>query len=353
MRPVPNSPDEALEVVPLQRVRLGEGMRQGVPEPKLWHTWLYAGGLHTLQSEPGVAKTWLALWMAWQLINEDYSVVYIDEEGGQELVTERLVLLGSSPDKVDKLFHYFPFPERTWTAQDLEALAEACQEAQEAGQLAVGILDSLPDFLTAAGLNENLSTDVTGFVRKMLAVFRRTQSALLVLDHLTRQPDNEPRKRSRYARGSGAKLAKADLTILVESEKDFDDHTSGALNLWKTKDRRGRILLPTLRQPALALEVNVTPGHVEIVERQMAPAAIAPVWEGPTRAMESCLAWLRAHPGESFSTNQVHAAVIDFTTRKGFRKTTIVDALRALVNAEGGEVTTEAGPRNSVLYRCT
>lgn len=333
---------ETLEPQPLQRALLGTLMRSGIPEPTRWHSWLYAGGLHTLQSEPGVGKSWLALWLTLHLIQDGYTVIYMDEEGGHELIVERLQALGANPDLVDTHLLYYPFPERAWTDQDLLALGEVIQQAGTVGQLAVGILDSLPDFLDAANLEENSGKDVTRFIRRLLRPFRDVDAALLVLDHLTKPDESSgsSKKRSRYSRGSGAKLAKAHLAILVETDTEFDTTTSGAVKVWKTKDRRGRVELPGLKHDPLILEVKVTDGQVRITPTERTPATKSE-WDGPTECMNAILAFCAAHSDTRFTVNKL-------TDKVGFRQPTVKVAAALL--HKNGDLRYELGPRNADTY---
>lgn len=240
----------------LKRVLLGSLVAKGVPEPRMVHPWLYAGGLHVIQSEPSVGKSWIALWLTKELMEAGWHVVYMDEEGGDDLVAERLDALGLEPDLIDSHFHYYPFPQRAWDDEDLEALADMLTSIP--GHVAMGVLDSLPDFLTAADMDEDRSKDVTRFVHRVLGPFREAGAALVLLDHLVKPPaDSTKRTRSRYSRGSGAKLAKADLTLLVEQTEEFDRTHSGRLRLWRTKDRRGYTGLPRLSDPGLNIAVTV------------------------------------------------------------------------------------------------
>lgn len=337
----------------LQRTLLGSLMRNGVTEPTRWHDWLYAGGLHTIQSGPGVGKTWIAIWMAVTLINQGYAVIYIDEEGGSELVTERLLLLGADPDLIDKLLFYFPFPEREWTPDDIEALTDILAEAGQTAQVAVGILDSLPDFLSSADKDENSAQDVTGFIRTLLKPFRDVDAALLVLDHLTRPDESVSganKKRGRYARGSGAKLAKAHLTILVETDAPFDGRVSGQLKLWKTKDRRGRVNLPDLSRDPFLIDVTVTPERITFTPVTTVVAAIEkPVWDGPTECMAAILEFCQQHPDTRFSINKLTKSVINPATKiGGFRYPTVQTA--AAILHKNGSLQYTIGPRGSDTY---
>lgn len=326
----------------LERSLLGGLLAGGVPEPAMVHPWLYVGGLHTIQSEPGVGKSFLALWLCLDLINDGWSVLYLDEEGGDELVTERLGLLGADPETVDRLFHYFPFPQRKWEQADLDALCEAIETAKESGPLALGVFDSLPDFLAAADQDENSSMEVTAFVHKILTPFRDHGAALLVLDHLTRQNEGDKKKRSRYSRGSGAKLAKAHLAILVEASEEFTKTKSGRLKLWRTKDRRGHTPLPRLSDMPLVLEVAVSPGSISIKEAE----SEGYIPQLPTRCMEAITTALTKRPGQKLSVSALTAALK--VEGHNFGRGTVAVAAEAL--RADGIIAHEKGARGSDDY---
>ena len=326
----------------LKRSLLGGLVSKGISPPPMVHEWLYAGGLHTIQSEPGVGKSWLALWLGVQLMESGWSVVYLDEEGGDDLVAERLGALGVDPALVDSLFHYFPFPQRTWGPDDVEALREMLTAVPN---VAVGVLDSLPDFLAAADKDEDRSKDVTRFVHSVLAPFRDIGAALVVLDHLIK-PKTEGKTRSRYSRGSSAKLGKADLTILVEQVEEFDRYHSGRLRLWRTKDRRGYTNLPRMNDPGLDITVTVDRGHVSFdfvaSEQERRAASQSSTGFRPTYVMEQI----------SRALGGTDAPVSKRTLRslvKGSNE--IVDLGVGLLEAEGHAVLDRGGYRHLEPYR--
>jgi hypothetical protein len=97
------------------------------------------------------------------------------------------------------------------------------------------IWDSSAAFLARAGLDENAAADVTRFWANVLTpCARRGGAAVLAIDHDTK--NSEP---SRYARGSGAKLAASDVAFKIEPVKPFSRDTDGLSKLTITKDRRG------------------------------------------------------------------------------------------------------------------
>lgn len=325
------------------RTELGSLIRDGVPAPTMVHAWLYAGGLHAIQSEPGVGKTMVVLWLAVQQITAGWSVIYMDEEGGEELVAERLAALGADPDLVDRLFFYFPFPGRRWTPADMAALAATIKTAEQAGPLSMGVFDSLPDFLAAAAMNEDSSMDVTTFAQRLLTPFREVGAALVVLDHTTKPEasSSAPRKKkepSRYGRGSGAKLAKTHATLLIETGEPFDRSHSGQIHLWATKDRRGFLELPHPKDPPLVLDVIVADGTLRFEVGEMKPESLE-AWSGPTHCMDDIVGAFPA--GSWLNTSQVCSIV-------AYKRQTILDGLRVL--SESGRLMRRPAKRGAIEY---
>jgi len=326
-------------------VRLPLDLTCPPPPPEVICGWLYAGRLTVLGSEPGVGKSWLATWATKRVLDGGGCVVYLDEEGGPELVTERLIALGARPAAVAERLFYYAFEARAWGEEDLIALRTVLAAAAEVAPVRLAVLDSLPDFLEAAGRDEDRAKDVTHFVNTVCGTLRTAGVAQLVLDHLPKPQvgDSKP-KRSRYSRGSGAKLAKADATFLLEAEEEFDTKRSGKLRLWKTKDRRGRLDLPSISAPGRLIEVIVPgDGSVEFRESDAPPP---PVYDGPSECMAAIEAALAGAPGERFGMR----ALVDRMRALGhsFRDSTIREAAER--SALAGRISRAPGARGTKLY---
>lgn len=212
---------------PVSLVRL---YKEGVPPPVLLcRDLLYEGGLHSIAGPPDCGKTTIALWWAMQLLREGRKVLFLDEEGGQEIVVERLVSLGITLDELENLI-YLPFPGRQWTDGDILALLEI------AAGVSMMLVDSSAAFMARAGLDENLARDVTGFWSRVLTpVARQAKAAVVVIDHVKKE--SEPG--TRYARGSGGKLAALDVQVMIEMLRPFSREQDGMLKYTVSKDRRG------------------------------------------------------------------------------------------------------------------
>lgn len=189
---------------------------------------LYLGGVHTLSGPPDCGKTTLACWWMLQAVRDGLSVLFLDEEGGREIVIEKFQALGARPGE---RIAYVQFPSRSWNAVDVAMLNEVISERKPA----IVAWDSSAAFLARAGLDENAAADVTRFYSHVLTPSaRQHNAAVLVIDHDTK--NSEP---SRYARGSGAKLAATDVAYKVSLIKPFSRTESGTSKLIISKDRRG------------------------------------------------------------------------------------------------------------------
>jgi 5S rRNA maturation endonuclease (ribonuclease M5) len=215
-------------------VHLGGLVKPGAIKPPelLAGGMLYKGGLHCIAGAPDCGKTTLALYWAVQLLKEGKCVVFFDEEGGQEIVAEKLCGLGAETSDMNNLI-YVPFPGKMWDDSDVEALMEFLGEHQPE----LALWDSSAAFLARAGLDENSAPAVTNWWARVLTpVARELHAAVLVIDH-----DTKASEQSRYARGSGAKLAALDVQYKVEMKAPFTRHKNGELKLYVSKDRRGHL----------------------------------------------------------------------------------------------------------------
>ena len=103
------------------RVPLAGGMENGIEPPdELVHDVILRARVHWVYAAAGSAKTWLALWIVERCIETGMRVAYFDAENGDRIITERLVALGTSTERLDDLLYYFPFPisppKREWCA---------------------------------------------------------------------------------------------------------------------------------------------------------------------------------------------------------------------------------------------
>jgi AAA domain len=216
---------------PFREFDLAALVKNGVPPPDLLcGDLLYRGGLHSIAGPPDSGKTTVALHWALQLIRGGGCVLFLDEEGGGELIAEKLIALDCTPEEASRI-RYYPFPARSWNAYDVLMLRELIDVIKPG----IVLWDSSAAFLSRAGLDENSASDVTRFWSAVLTpIAREHGTAVLVIDH-----DVKNGEASRFARGSGAKLAATDVAFKLSITQAFDRTTNGVLKMHVTKDRRG------------------------------------------------------------------------------------------------------------------
>jgi hypothetical protein len=220
--------DEEIRRFPL--VNLVEIAEAGIPEPvRLFNDLLYRGALHSLAGPPDCGKSTVAYQAALDLLGAGLPVVILDEEGGREVVTEKLLALGAKPAGLGGIA-YCEFPTRRWDEADRAGLWKLLEVVRPA----MVLVDSAGAFLAVAGQNENWAEHTIPFYKLMLQAARDHDAAVIVVDHVKKDDAN-----GRYARGSGAKLAIVDVAFMVDAIRPFSRLQDGLLKFKVTKDRRG------------------------------------------------------------------------------------------------------------------
>ncbi len=208
------------------RVLLGELLEKGVkPTPQLLQGLLYEGKIHSIAGAAGDGKTLLALWMALRVIDQGFSVLYLDAENGPKVVAERLAMMEADLNALDRLFYYLP-ADLTLDPDSLAVLRATVAEVQPA----LVVFDSLADFLAEAGLDENNNTDCTRWFAAVAQPLKDAGVASLVLDHVSKSGKGGPR-------GASSKVAKLDALWEVEVSRRFNRDRTGEIKLTSTKDR--------------------------------------------------------------------------------------------------------------------
>ncbi|HEY2238872.1 MAG TPA: AAA family ATPase [Streptosporangiaceae bacterium] len=323
-------PDGATEIRPLRETSLAALVSAGVPPPDLMcGDMLYAGGLHSISGPPDSGKTTIALWWLLSLARAGHTVMFLDEEGGDELVAEKLIALGATAGEAERI-RYFPFPARTWTPGDVTALRATVDELKPSMML----WDSSAAFLSRAGLDENSASDVTRFWAQVLTpVAREAGVAVVVIDHDTKSGDA-----SRFARGSSAKLAGCDVAMKVSIVRAFDRATDGALRLTVSKDRRG--WLHRFWDVVVQVGVVMCLDFRETTEPDTAPGAAE-----HTPATAKVLAALTGEPSD---LRQIGDRIAD-RTGSGLRRETVSRSLNELLT-NGLADRLDNGPGKSALW---
>jgi len=215
-------------------------------------TWLYEPivleGTHTtITSDAGTGKTIVALAVVKALVEQGDTVVYLDQENGPDVMSERLRSMGADMDAVDAHLAYFPYPHPGREEID-ELVAEIV-----ALDPALLVYDAKANFFASAGLDEDASMDATVWHVEAVQPLLRVGVAVVELDH-------SGHKDKKRARGSSAKGAVAEASWILTLKAKFDQQTVGEIRLERgEKNRRGA--LPT----DVRIKIGGTPLVFEVV----------------------------------------------------------------------------------------
>ncbi len=207
---------------------LGDALLREVQPPEMLVDGLiYSEGIHSIYSPGGTGKTILALWVTLQVIAKRLTVIYIDEENGTHHITELLKHMGADAELVREYLKYAPAPGMT--RADIEKWRATIAHVNPD----LVIFDSFADHLALDGLNENMSTDVTGWIKNFAQPVTDAGGAVTTLDHITKDAGGKG------ARGSTAKLAKVDVAWKLTLDRAFDRNNTGQITVTRDKDRKG------------------------------------------------------------------------------------------------------------------
>ena len=202
------------------------------PQPSIGGC-VYAGKRHLLSGESETGKSWLALAWCIEELARGNPVVYIDHEMGRSMTLERLRVLGA-PDRWIPSFRYVDPTEPAQQAGD--QILELVEDAT------LIIIDATIGSLSLHALDENSTTDIERWYQRVVDPLRARGAAIVVLDHVTKNPET----RGKYAIGSQRKSTASDVHLSCESIRPFGRHSIGMAKVLVKKDRPGHLPRPTL-----------------------------------------------------------------------------------------------------------
>ncbi|HYZ04828.1 MAG TPA: AAA family ATPase [Rubrobacter sp.] len=211
-----------------ERIDLGEPIESGIEPPEmLVAEELYAGRVHCIYSAGGTGKTFKALQLVKKVIDQDKPVLLLDLENGVRIISERLRDLGAKADQVRQHLYYYPFPSMPLSDDASSEFEELLEEVKPS----LVVIDSWINCISAAGLDENSSTDIARWSDAYPQRARVRGVAVLLLDHVPKEGNT--------ARGSGRKLDYVDAMWELRNPQKFDRETVGRIDMHLRKDREG------------------------------------------------------------------------------------------------------------------
>jgi hypothetical protein len=305
------------------RVILGD---DEAPEPTILGV-VYPGHRHIFSGEPESLKTWAALACCAEEIRAERNVVFLDfDEGGKADIKRRLTALGLSDEQISKQF-YFVAPEAPITTPGAQ---ERLHELLDVMEPSLVVVDASAGALELHGLDENRTQDIQTFQRLIVKPLRIGGAGVIVIDHVTKNPDS----RGKHPIGSQRKLGATDVHLSFETIRPFGIGRHGVAEIFTHKDRPAHLPRPYLG--SLHLKSNAATGAVSYdltIER----SGERPF--RPTKLMERASRFLEEN-GEQ-STNKVVRTVSG-------KNEAIETALEILYRE--GFINRSKGTRNSTVW---
>lgn len=232
----PEQPDEHTSWWPRDLDAILEGREPEQPPTHLTRDdgapLFYPGAVNGLLGESESGKSWVALMLVAQRLNEGHLVVYLDFEDIAKNVVARLRMLGVDDTAIRESFRYIG-PEEA-----LHQLAAKDLQTTLAQQPDTVIVDGFNAAMTLLGLELESNVDVTKFFQSFLKPLTANLACVVYIDHV---PKN---KEQRGKGGIGAQAKRAMTSgsaFLVEIVKPFGRGMRGMLSLTIDKDRPGHI----------------------------------------------------------------------------------------------------------------
>lgn len=194
---------------------------------------LYPGKMHVFQAEPSSGKSWLALVAVADVLAMGGSAGYLDYEDTGNGILGRLRNLGVTDSVMAERFYYANPTGRFGPAEKLSLWS-----ALDRMNLDLVVIDGVGEALSREGLSEDKAEDVIRWTDLLPRPIARTGAAVLMLDHVAKDPE----QRGRWARGSGAKLGAVDgASYQIKVRVPFSRHREGRFDLVVAKDRPGGV----------------------------------------------------------------------------------------------------------------
>jgi len=226
---------------------------------------VYAGKVHSINSESEAGKTWLSLYLCHEQMLLGSHVVYVDFEDGPTGVVGRLLNLGVTSTMIERQFHYVRPDE------PLRGEARAKFEAIMADRKpALTIIDGITEAMVIHDLSIESNDDAARFMELVTRPIVRTGSAVVALDHVTKSKEG----RGRYAIGAQHKLSGVDGAVFtMTATKPFGRGMPGSSTLHLAKDRPGYVRPHQTTNKSIA-HVQFVAGDDGVMEVRIVPPGL-------------------------------------------------------------------------------
>lgn len=317
---------------------LGAHMRGEIkPPPMLVEQWLQKGVLHWMQGHPEDGKSWVALWCAVQLLQNDDEarVLLMDGEMGARTVGERLHALRLDPGTAHARVTHVNLStvdQQQWPAFVTWARAMC---------FTLVIWDPIAHHLAGANLNEDSNAEVMRWLAQVVGPILNTGATVIGVDHLPKNGDNT----KGFARGAGVKRSRSRVVYEFTKKAAFDRTTLGELmvELVKNSDAAD---IPRSRVLILGSQENSEHFVLSLAERTI-PPVLDRRREQHREVIDQAVAILgELEPGTELTSNQLYKQM------RG-KRAIVMEALKEAGTTAGGRLNLRverAGKNSTVWY---
>lgn len=219
-----------------QRVDLGAAMNGQLrrPEPTVLdrgdgRCLFYRGRLNGLHGADGEGKSWVGMVAVAQELKKGHHVVWIDLEDDENVVIERLALLGVKDSAIARGVHYYR-PDEPFTTGALQIVRSDIKKHKAS----LIVADSLGEAFSLESLDEDRDVQVGPWLRQWMRPLADAGPAVVLIDHKAHSGDP--------LRAAGSKRKRAAISgasFLVQGKPAPTRDRSGKLILRCAKDRHG------------------------------------------------------------------------------------------------------------------
>ena len=248
---------------------------------------IYPGRVHWIMGEPESLKTWLAVLLIAQVINDGGDALWIDFEDEARTIVGRLLALGVTAETIAAHFTYIRPDEPLADRHGLSTLAGLDLDVTLAARAyRITVIDGVTEGMTMEGLDLLGNADIATWMRRLPKRIALTGSGVACLDHLTKNRETG----GRFAIGGQHKLAGIDgaayrLDVLRPFSRAVVDPTIGTASVTVTKDRPGWVRSYAKEGRVAVLELQGWPDGGVTAHLTASDAA-------PTPDLKLCLAIL-------------------------------------------------------------
>lgn len=181
---------DALAGTPPPQLRVGQ-WSDSVDGKPVQRALFYPNEVHSVGGEPESMKSWLLLLAAQQEIKLGRHVVFVDMEASDRSIVDRLRLLGATPARIKRCFHYFR-PDERLTDDDQAAMRRLVKKLMPT----LVVLDGVTEAYSLNGLSINSAEDAATWFRTFARQFLVKPTpdydgpAVVELDHVVKDRES-------------------------------------------------------------------------------------------------------------------------------------------------------------------